>query len=232
MMASLYISAAFLVSLLLAVAAQSSTSTPANDKCCSGVPGFPGSPGRDGRDGRDGTRGEKGEKGASDKIGPRGSKGAMGIQGSKGDLGRKGEKGEATRQVNWKQCVWKSGDDKDSGLIRECRFKKKHGHTALHVAYGGNLRINCADCCSRWFFTFNDRECTGPMTIDAVYYTRAVNDIHRHRQIEGYCENIPAGDVRVGFHVGKCSNYGVADAHSGWNSVSRIMIAEMPPAEQ
>ena len=70
------------------------------------------------------------------------------------------------------------------------------------------------------------------MTIDAVYYTVASNDIHRHRQIEGYCENIPAGDVRVGFHVGKCSGYSVTNAYSGWNSVSRIMIAEMPSAQQ
>ena len=99
------------------------------------------------------------------------------------------------------------------------------------MAYGRTLRIICAVCCSRWFFTFYDQECTGPMTIDAVYYTRANNDIHRHRQIEGYCENTPAGDVRVGFHVGKCSSYGVTDAYSDWNSVSRIMIAEMPPAQ-
>ena len=70
------------------------------------------------------------------------------------------------------------------------------------------------------------------MTIDAVYYTRANNNIHRHRQIEGYCENIPAGDVRVGFHIGKCSDYPVVDGHTGWDSVSRIMIAEMPPAQQ
>ena len=100
------------------------------------------------------------------------------------------------------------------------------------MAYGGNLRIYCRDCCSRWFLTFNDQECTGPMTIDAAHYTRASIEIHRHRQIEGYCENVPAGDVRVGLHVGKCSGYGVANAYSGWNSVSRIMIAEMPPAQQ
>ena len=42
----------------------------------------------------------------------------MGIKGSKGDLGGKGEKGEATQQLNWKQCVWKRNDDKDSGLIQ------------------------------------------------------------------------------------------------------------------
>ena len=106
-----------------------------------------------------------------------------------------------------------------------------HGHTALNVAYAGNLRIYCANCCSRWFFTFNDQECTGPMTIEAVYYTNIHNDIHRHRQIEGYCENIAAGEVRVGFHVGKCGSYGVADGYSGWISVSRIMISEMPPAQ-
>ena len=75
----------------------------------------------------------------------------------------------------------------------------------MHVAYAENLCINCGHCCSRWSFTFNDGECTGSMTIDAVYYTYINNDIHRHRQIEGYCENNPAGDVRVGFHFGKGS---------------------------
>ena len=39
------------------------------------------------------------------------------MKGSKGDLGVKGEKGEGMQQSNWKQCVWKRGDDKDTGLI-------------------------------------------------------------------------------------------------------------------
>ena len=52
------------------------------------------------------------------------------------------------------------------------------------------------------------------MTIDALYYIYVNNDVHRHRQIKGYCENNPAGDVRVGFHFGKCSGHGVADAYS------------------
>ena len=70
------------------------------------------------------------------------------------------------------------------------------------------------------------------MTIDAVYFTLANNDIHRHRQIEGYCENIPAGDVRVGFHIGKCIGETLANGYTGWNSVSRIMIAEVLPAQK
>ena len=40
------------------------------------------------------------------------------------------------------------------------------------------------------------------MTIDAVYYNYVNSDFHRYRQIEGYCENNPAGDVRVNFHFG------------------------------
>ena len=100
------------------------------------------------------------------------------------------------------------------------------------MAYAGNLRIIGSNRCSRWHFTFNDRECTGPMAIDAADYTGTSNNIHRHRQVEGYCENIPAGDIRVGFHIGKCVGHTLADGYTGWNSVSRIIIAEMSPAQQ
>ena len=100
------------------------------------------------------------------------------------------------------------------------------------MAYAGNLRIFGSNRCSRWHFTFNDRECTGPMAIDAADFTATRNNIDRHRQVEGYCENIPAGDIRVGFHIGKCGSYTLADGCTGWKSVSRIIIAEMSPAQQ
>ena len=71
------------------------------------------------------------------------------------------------------------------------------------------------------------------MAIDGVVYSSDSNNPHRHRQIEGYCENIPAGEIRVGFYIGRCSGYSSdADGSSGWNSVSRIMIAEFPQAQQ
>ena len=53
----------------------------------------------------------------------------------------------------------------------------------------------------------------------------------RVRHIEGYCENIHMAVVRVGFNVGNCAGYGNADAHSGWNSVSRIVVEEVPPPQ-
>ena len=50
---------------------------------------------------------------------------------------------------------------------------------------------------------------------------------HRVRHIEGHCNNIHKGKVRVGFWVGNCDGYGNADAYSGWKSVSRIYIEEI-----
>ena len=56
-------------------------------------------------------------------------------------------------------------------------------------------------------------------------------NIHRHRHIEGYCNKVPRGYVRVGIWVGNCDGFGNADANSGWNSVSRIVIEEVPPPQ-
>ena len=71
------------------------------------------------------------------------------------------------------------------------------------------------------------------MTIEGVVYGGPANDDpHRHRQIEGYCENIPAGQVTVGFNIGNCQGYSKSNGNTGWNSVSRIMIAEVPPSQK
>ena len=71
------------------------------------------------------------------------------------------------------------------------------------------------------------------MAIDGVFYLQqgANHDLHRHRNIEGYCNQVPKGHVRVGFWVGNCVGHGNADAHSGWKSVSRIVIEEVPPPQ-
>ena len=101
--------------------------------------------------------------------------------------------------------------------------------------YSGALRIMyCGGCCKRWFFTFNGAECSGPMPIDGILYLQSTSGHQplRVRHIEGYCENIPRGVVRVGFNVGNCAGYGNADAHSGWNSVSRIVIEEVPAPQK
>ena len=89
--------------------------------------------------------------------------------------------------------------------------------------------------CNRWFFKFNGNECSGPMTIEAAVYNHWPSgspNLHHHRSFEGYCENIPQGRVIVELWVGKClSGQTLGNAHTGWQSVSRIMIEEVSRAQ-
>ena len=121
-------------------------------------------------------------------------------------------------------------------LRQSCQFMKNYTQTALHVYFAGNLRIaSCDNCCSRWYFTFNGAECSSPGRIDGAYYmaTAADKNLHRHRHVEGHCNNIHKGRVRVGFWVGNCNNgHALADAYTGWTTMSRIFIEEVARAQQ
>ena len=121
-------------------------------------------------------------------------------------------------------------------ILKECIFKKTSDSTGLRVFWNGNLRLaNCHHCCRRWYFTFNGAECSAPAAIDGIVYmvygNSAKKNLHRVRHIEGVCEKIHKGTVRVGFWVGNCAGYGSADAQTGWNSVSRIYVEELPPPQ-
>ena len=115
---------------------------------------------------------------------------------------------------------------------QDCVFTKNFSDTSLHVYFTGALRIyNCDDCCKRWYFTFNGAECSAPLPIDGVVYMwkgKGSRNLHRVRHIEGHCNNIHKGKVRVGFWIGNCAGYGNADGYTGWTSVSRIFVEEVP----
>ena len=243
-----------------------------------GMPGSAGAPGRDGRDGAKGdlgTPGKTGPQGPPGANGMKGVKGEPGIQGPAGQKGDQGDKGDngsprLASYMNWKECVWKRRDDKDSGeiyvsqviLVREdiflrtpneaqfftpqnmvnnfsffftqhCTFMKKYTGTALHVYFAGNFKTtSCSGCCSRLYFTFNGNECSSPGTIDGAFYQQTATN-HRHRHIEGHCHNIKKGTVRVGLSVGKCvTGHKLADSLTGWHSMSRIFIEEVPKPQQ
>jgi len=207
------------------------------------VPGFPGAPGRDGAKGDLGNPGKIGPQGPTGAEGKKGVKGEPGIQGSTGQKGERGDKGESgtpqlSSYMNWKECTWKKVDGRDSGEIYTCDFMKNYTDTALHVYFAGNLRIyNCDQCCNRWYFTFNGTECSSPGPIEGAIYMqtgrRPLQNLHRHRHIEGHCNNINKGKVRVGFWVGKCNTgYKSGDADTGWAEMSRIFIEEVPKPQQ
>ena len=107
-------------------------------------------------------------------------------------------------------------------------------NTGIRVFWNGNLRItNCDNCCSRWYFTFNGAECSAPAAIDGIVYMQygrgsKFKALHRVRHIEGICEKIHKGTVRVGFWVGSCAGLKSADASTGWKSGSRMYVEEVP----
>ena len=81
--------------------------------------------------------------------------------------------------------------------------------------------------------SINGAECSGPVPIDAALWIRNRNtDDNRHGAIEGYCNNIRKGNIRVGINIGNCPGYGNSDGNTGWMSVSRLIIEEVPRSQQ
>ena len=118
-------------------------------------------------------------------------------------------------------------------LLKDCQFTKTKDDTALRVVYQGNFYLQgCNSCCKRWFITFNGAECSGPLPIDAALWISSTSVYsHRPGSIEGYCENIHKGKIRVGINIGNCAGYGNSDGYTGWQSASRLIIEEVPRSQ-
>ena len=118
-------------------------------------------------------------------------------------------------------------------FLQDCQFTKIKDDTALRVVYQGNFYLYCNNCCKRWFITFNGAECSGPLPIDVVLWVSKHVGYEERKpgSIEGYCDNIRKGKIRVGINIGNCPGYGNANGQTGWNSVSRLMIEEVPRSQ-
>jgi len=66
-----------------------------------------------------------------------------------------------------------------------------------------------------------------PSTVSCTWLTEAVRILTASAILRD-CNGIHKGRVRVGFWVGNCAGYGSVDAYTGWDSVSRIYIEEVP----
>lgn len=200
-----------------------------------GVPGSAGSVGPPGIQGPPGPKGDTGIKGDIGAKGQTGQKGDGGAQGPKGDIGQKGEQETVNDLAGFrgvKQCVWPSGinEGKDTGVIKECNFVKTKQVTGLRVAYYGDLRAigKSAGVCSRWYFTINGAECSSPGSIAVQILSNDENDNHhRPAAIEGICEGIPQGPVKVTLNIGGCAGHTTADGDTGWAYSARIVLEEV-----
>ncbi|XP_031432262.1 collagen triple helix repeat-containing protein 1-like [Clupea harengus] len=186
----------------------------------------------------------QGPAGTQGRDGNPGANGIPGTPGIPGRDGSKGEKGECVSEIfeepwrpNYKQCAWNSLNyGIDLGKIADCTFTKLRSDSAVRVLFSGSLRLKCRSaCCQRWYFTFNGAECAGPLPIESIIYLdqgspefNSTINIHRTTAVEGLCEGIRSGLVDVAIWVGTCGDYPRGDASTGWNSVSRVIIEELP----
>ncbi|KAK3729629.1 hypothetical protein QZH41_017676 [Actinostola sp. cb2023] len=196
----------------------------------SGPAGPEGNPGPAGKTGLSGFPGKPGLQGKTGPIGELGLPG-LGVPGSMGSKGQKGEPSQTTgSNYNWKQCVWNIDDRfaHTDSLVQACAFTKLQQSTALKVSFQGDLGAD--KTCKRWYFKFNKKECLGPGSIEAL--VRPAKSQTSHHSIEGYCTNIPRGPIQVALWVGECpssSGSSRGNAYCGNQSISRIMIEEVPP---
>ena len=82
----------------------------------------------------------------------------------------------------------------------------------------------------KWWYTIHWRigkECKDPATIDTAIYANGSVNRHIPGVIDGICNNIPAGPVKVGLSIAACSGVNGGNGYTGWQTVSRILIEEM-----
>ncbi|KAI0237160.1 hypothetical protein LSAT2_012378 [Lamellibrachia satsuma] len=117
-----------------------------------------------------------------------------------------------------------------------CDFVKKLDDTVLRLINSGTKHASAR----RWFFTINGEECKEPNTIDTQLHTGdRKSNVHRPAYVEGYCRDIPAGDVKFGWNVGDIvhgkswsqNNYNVGDSWTGWMATVRIIVEEVDVGE-
>ncbi|XP_062523931.1 collagen triple helix repeat-containing protein 1-like isoform X2 [Corticium candelabrum] len=225
-------------------AVASSSEEPPKHCECVGEKGEMGEPGRDGQSGTPGLPGFPGPPG------PPGLSGQQGLAGPMGERGVKGEKGQPSMRpprppppmhVNWKQCTQTGGSDERNGTLISCPFNKSRNESALHVEFGGTLRTmlnysvtKATAVCARWYFTFDGEECQPP--IDGVVHEDQKGISHYPHQIGGICHmTTPRGRVDIAFRIGHCSDDSRQEqgiTYLGLDSVSRVIITEMPPPQK
>ncbi len=88
----------------------------------------------------------------------------------------------------------------------------------------------------RWYFTIDGQECSDPGPIDMVLFQTGNYHIVRTSQVTGVCREaggsvLGAGAKRIQFQLMECPGFRglVYDAYTGWNSLSKVIIEEVPP---
>ncbi|XP_013417808.1 collagen triple helix repeat-containing protein 1-like [Lingula anatina] len=120
----------------------------------------------------------------------------------------------------------------DVGTLYTVTYSKKFGASGLNVLWSGSAQEMYAPYgCSRWYFTFNDSECSNPGKIESIklnryYESNKVVYYNSPFTVQGTCQGISAGDVTVALKVGSCANYSAQETLTSWGTKTSLMIEE------
>ncbi|XP_013417801.1 uncharacterized protein LOC106178942 [Lingula anatina] len=118
------------------------------------------------------------------------------------------------------------------GTLYTVMYSKKSGASWLKVLWSGNAQeIKAINGCSRWYFTFNDNECSNPGEIESIKFNRYYESdkvvyYNSPFTVQGTCQGISAGDVTVALKVGSCTYYLAQETLTSWGTKTSLMIEE------
>ena len=122
------------------------------------------------------------------------------------------------------------GGDNGTRLPYSVSYTKQEAGTRLWLQFSSNLRTHGgAGSCCRWALRVNGAQCDVP--VNGNVYINPAGNYHHHTTINGICNNVPAGNVNVESFIELCPGYGAADCYTGWNSMTALIVREVPAAE-
>ena len=154
----------------------------------------------------------------------------------------------------WRQCATEGAlntfiNISDPNFVNEtiqtCSYIKRSENTSLKISWDGNVAvIGCQRCCMRWYITIDGEECLNPGPIDVALVQDLTGfpytyDLFRPASVFGICHpgrvQLGTGEHIVELHVDYCEDVSgmtippnPSDTITGLNSVSRIVIEEIP----
>ena len=122
------------------------------------------------------------------------------------------------------------GGDNGTRLPYSVQYVKQAAGTRLWLQFSSNLRTaGGAGSCCRWALRVNGAQCQVP--VNGNVYIDPAGNYHQHHTINGICDNVPAGNVTVESYIELCPGYGGADCYTGWNSMTALIVREVPVSE-
>ena len=126
--------------------------------------------------------------------------------------------------------VWtnlNNGADPTNRLGISVTYTKKQADSLLRLIFSSNMRTNGgAGSCCQWNLRVNGSSCSPE--VNGNVYINPGGNYHQHHTFNGICSGVAAGTVTVEPWVETCPGYGNHDCYTGWESMTALIVEEIP----